>query len=253
MKVMSYTCFFLLGFYFVVLSGCSPRSAMVTKTQIKGIATMHQNIKPITIAIVGDSTVADYPLEDELRGWGQMLPEFFNENVTIRNFARCGESSKSFIINGYWEEALRCPADYYFIQFGHNDCPWKGDRATDPDTDYQDYLRKYIRDVKAKNATAILVTSMERREFSGDGTIVPSLQAYSGAIKKVARECDSVYLDLHDKSIEFYEKLGEEKGSYLNTSADRTHFTEAGARDMARILVSEIKKKCPFLGLYLLE
>ena len=56
--------------------------------------------------MIGDSTVADYPLEDELRGWGQMLPESFNGNVAIRNFAKCGESSKSFIANGYWDEAL---------------------------------------------------------------------------------------------------------------------------------------------------
>ncbi|MCB0311731.1 MAG: rhamnogalacturonan acetylesterase, partial [Calditrichaeota bacterium] len=54
---------------------------------------------------------------------GQMLPVFFAESVTIKNHARNGRSSKSFIEEGLWKAVLDSlqPGDYVFIQFGHND------------------------------------------------------------------------------------------------------------------------------------
>ncbi|MCQ2537836.1 MAG: hypothetical protein MJ124_05510, partial [Lachnospiraceae bacterium] len=77
------------------------------------------------IFYAGDSTAAQkkdcyYPET----GIGQMLPLFFNENVTIHNHAINGRSTKSFIDEGRLEridKEIR-EGDYLFIQFGHNDC-----------------------------------------------------------------------------------------------------------------------------------
>ena len=43
--------------------------------------------KTFTIYTIGDSTMANKPNPEENpeRGWGQMLPQFFNENVKIEN------------------------------------------------------------------------------------------------------------------------------------------------------------------------
>ena len=45
------------------------------------------------------------------------------------NLAAGGRSSKSYIDEGKWKEALARKGDYYLIQFGHNDEPGKGPDA----------------------------------------------------------------------------------------------------------------------------
>ena len=209
--------------------------------------------KPIVIVLVGDSTVADYPPESEMRGWGQVIPEFFNDNVTIKNFAKNGRSSKSFIKEGLWDKALAEKADYVMIQFGHNDCPGKGERTTDPNGDYQDYILKYIEDCRKSGAQPILVTSVERRNFNKDGKIKETLDKYSAAMKKVGKRENVPVIDLHDRSVELYESLGKKGCSYMNikSKTDHTHFTKKGARTMARLITEEIHKKVPALGKYL--
>ena len=152
------------------------------------------NTKAIRIALVGDSTVASYakPPEDrpDLTGWGQVFGEFFNDKVTVLNHAQSGASSKSFIREGLWQKVLEAKGDYVFIQFGHNDCPGKGDRSTDPNTDFQDYLRQYIDEARAAGAKPILVTPVARRMFV-EGKIHTTLQPYADAMLKVGKEKDA--------------------------------------------------------------
>jgi lysophospholipase L1-like esterase len=51
-----------------------------------------------TLYLIGDSTMADKPLDDNPeRGWGQLLPNFFDDDVVIENHAKNGRSTKSFI------------------------------------------------------------------------------------------------------------------------------------------------------------
>lgn len=40
------------------------------------------------IALIGDSTVCDYPVGVRTRGRGQLLPEFLDPGVIVRNEAR---------------------------------------------------------------------------------------------------------------------------------------------------------------------
>ena len=209
--------------------------------------------KPIVIVLVGDSTMADYPPKDKLRGWGQVIPEFFNGNVTVKNFAKNGRSSKSFIKEGLWDRALADKADYVMIQFGHNDCPGKGERTTDPNGDYQDYILKYIKDCQKSGVEPILVTPVERRNFNENGKIKMTLDKYSAAMKKVGKRENVPVIDLHDRSVELYELLGKKGCSYMNTKSetDRTHFTKKGAKTMARLITEEIHKKVPALDKYL--
>ena len=213
-------------------------------------------LRPIVIAIVGDSTVTDYPPEGELRGWGQMIPEFFNDNIKIKNFAKSGTSSKSFIKEGLWSEVLKANAEYIMIQFGHNDCPGKGDRTTDPNSDYQEYLRKYIADCRKLGIQPILVTPMERRNFDEKGKIRQSLAEYSAAMKKVGEIEKVPVIDLHDRSVELYELIGPKGCSYMDLTinkTDHTHFSEEGAITMAKLVISEINKKMIILNKHLVE
>jgi len=39
--------------------------------------------QPLRIALIGDSTVCDYPASSPKRGWGQMLGEFLKPGVKV--------------------------------------------------------------------------------------------------------------------------------------------------------------------------
>src|SRR3954451_23005088 len=74
----------------------------------------------IRIVLVGDSTVTDE------KGWGLGLKRFLRGDAECINAAASGRSSKSYIDEGRWQQALALHGDYYLIQFGHNDEPGKG-------------------------------------------------------------------------------------------------------------------------------
>lgn len=78
-----------------------------------------------TIYTIGDSTMANKPLEkqNQERGWGMVLGEFLKGDIRVDNHAVNGRSSKSFIDEGRWDKVLSLlqKGDYVVIQFGHND------------------------------------------------------------------------------------------------------------------------------------
>lgn len=81
--------------------------------------------QPVTIHLAGDSTMAEkLPAKRPETGWGERLQSFFNDKqIEIRNYAKNGRSTRTFISEGLWANLLAHvkPGDYVFIQFGHND------------------------------------------------------------------------------------------------------------------------------------
>jgi len=212
--------------------------------------------RPIRIVVVGDSTVASYKKNARggwnKAGWGQFLGEAFDESVEVINCAAGGRSSSSFVWEGRWAKALAEKPDYVLIQFGHNDCPGKAIRQTDPKTTYRDYIRKYVHYARAAGARPVLITPMERRRFGDDGKLAPSLQAYADAMLAVGKEEKAPVVDLHAASVELFNRLGDAGSADLSCSAeDRTHFSEKGARTMARLVVERLREVEPSLGPHL--
>ncbi len=208
----------------------------------------------IRIAIVGDSTVASYPRppadRPDLTGWGQVLEEFFSDDVEIINHARSGRSSKSFIREGLWEGTLATRADFVLIQFGHNDSPGKGDRSTDPDGDFRDYLRQYIRDARLTGMRPVLVTPMTRRRFQ-DGRVHTLLGPWAEAMRVVAREEQVPLVDLHTASVDLLNRLGDAGSADLSaSSSDRTHFSRKGGLAMAGLVADGLIQAVPELKPY---
>jgi lysophospholipase L1-like esterase len=192
-------------------------------------------VYPIKIAIVGDSTVANYKETDVLRGWGQMLHEFFTPETRIHNFAENGRSTKTFLQTPHWQQALDDKPDFILIQFGHNDSHTPAAQhpeATQADGDYMENLRKYVTDARAAAETPIFVTPMHRRTFQPDGTMTQELLPYVQAMKRVGQEMKVPVIDLYTKSGDLFAKLGDAASADF-TPKDRTHFSEKGARVMA--------------------
>ena len=59
-----------------------------------------------TIHTIGDSTMAEKDLTKAgpERGWGMMFQNFMDDEVTVKNYAQNGRSTKSFIHLGLWDE-----------------------------------------------------------------------------------------------------------------------------------------------------
>ena len=77
--------------------------------------------KPLRLAIIGDSTVCEYPPDNACRGWGHYIQDYFKDTVRVINLACSGRSTKTFINEGLWTKTLEEKPDFLLIQFGHND------------------------------------------------------------------------------------------------------------------------------------
>ncbi|MFO7448352.1 MAG: GDSL-type esterase/lipase family protein [Ignavibacteriaceae bacterium] len=213
----------------------------------------------ITVHLIGDSTMADKPAVDNPeRGWGQMLPVFFKDNVVVKNHARNGRSTKSFINEGRWQKVLEelKQGDYVFIQFGHNDAKQSDStRYANPHGEYKTNLIKYIDETKAKGGVPVLITPVYRRKFDENSKLADSHGEYPGVVREAAKEKNVPLIDLHKKSEELLTSAGVEvsKKFYLGTKRaksdtssvkkeDNTHFTQYGAVTIASLAAAGIKE-----------
>ncbi|MGB3852224.1 MAG: rhamnogalacturonan acetylesterase [Tunicatimonas sp.] len=221
-----------------------------------------------TVYFIGGSTTSEYPPERYPRmGWGQAMPRFFTSEVRFSNQAAEGRSTKSFRDEGRWQVILDSlqPGDYVFIQFGHNDQKEHRPKLyTKPFTTFADNLRRYVEEIRSKQATPVLVTSIHRRRFDKIGRVKNSLGLYPAAMRKVAHELTVPLVDLHAASEVLMNELGPEGSkklfmwlkpgehqNYPEGVEDNTHLTEAGAMAMAAAAVQDLKRNGVALISYL--
>jgi lysophospholipase L1-like esterase len=224
---------------------------------------------PVTVYLAGDSTCAvKQPDRRPETGWGEMLPAHFREGkVKVDNRAMNGRSTKTFISEGRWQaiiDALK-PGDYVFIQFAHNDeAKEKTERYTPPD-EYRKNLVKFIEEVRAKKAIPVLLTPVMRRRFDAQGEFVDShVPAYPETVRALAKEYKVALIDMSRASEAVLRKYGpeESKKLFLHVKAgenanypkgieDNTHFSPAGAEEMAKLVVAGIREQKLGLKKYL--
>jgi lysophospholipase L1-like esterase len=208
----------------------------------------------ITVYTIGDSTMADkVPSVYPETGWCQVLPQFFDKDVIVKNRAVNGRSTKSFISEGRWQAVLDSlkPGDYVIIQFGHNDQKDKDStRFTNPYIAYRSNLKKFVSEALAKGATPILATSIVRRNFNESGVLIDTHGAYPEVMRTVAKEMKVPLVDLQMMTEEMVVRYGMEgsKSLYVFVSPgqyptypqgreDNTHLSERGAREVATLFV----------------
>lgn len=214
----------------------------------------------ITIYTIGDSTMANKPNPEENpeRGWVQMLPIFFNEDVVIDNRAVNGRSTRSFINEKRWDTVYNVlkSGDYVFIQFGHNDQKEKDpNRYTNPHTAYRNNLIRFVKETREKGAFPILFSSIVRRNFNEFGTLIDTHGNYPMEVRLVAKEFNVPFIDLQYLSEQLEESCGMEKSKELHLhykageiayypvdKEDDTHLSEKGATEIAKIVVKQLQQ-----------
>ncbi|WP_041523506.1 rhamnogalacturonan acetylesterase [Gilvimarinus agarilyticus] len=211
------------------------------------------------VFMAGDSTmsikeVKDYPET----GWGVPFSYFFAEDIVVDNRARNGRSTRTFKSEGRWQgimDELQA-GDYVFIQFGHNDqSEHKKDRYTPP-ADFGKNLEGFIADVRGKKAEPILLTPITRRYFNEQGVIEPTHGVYADLVRDVASEQKVTLLDMEAITREYFQAMGDDLSAlrfmhiapdlhpnYPIGVNDNTHLNHLGAREVAQLVLTELKRQ----------
>lgn len=244
----------ILLFTLLIFQSCNTEKQKETMEQ-------EQTNQNITIYTIGDSTMADKPNPDENpeRGWCQLLPEFLNDKATVKNHAVNGRSTRSFIDEKRWDSVYNQlkKGDYIFIQFGHNDQKENAPaRYTNPHTAYRNNLIKFVKEAREKEAKPILFTSIVRRNFNEEGTLIDTHGAYPLETRLVAQELDVPLIDLQYATEQLEESYGPEGSKKLHLhyhpnelpydlegKEDDTHLSVLGATEVAKLALEQLKEK----------
>ncbi len=214
-------------------------------------------IHKTTVFMIGDSTMANKPLEDNPeRGWGMILQQFFDSTVVIDNRAMNGRSTKSFLAENRWQpivDSLK-PGDYVIIQFGHNDESIEKKERYTPPAQYKLNIIKFIKETQEKGATPILCTPIMRRRFDKNGKFYDTHGVYPDIVRNLADSLNIAFVDMHRKSEKLIVDAGEEGSKKIflfidsvsykslpHGRKDNTHFSEYGATKMAELFVNGLK------------
>jgi lysophospholipase L1-like esterase len=214
-----------------------------------------------TLFIAGDSTASNTAPGQQ--GWGDPVAACFDSSkIHVANRARAGRSSRTFQTEGLWDKILADikPGDFVLIQFGHNDggppdsdrargsLPGTGDETRDVTMPggaketvhtYGWYMRKFILDAKAKNATPI-VLALTVRNIWTDGKVERGSGQFNQWAAEVAQSQNVPFVDVTRIVADRYEQLGEDKVKAF-FPADHTHTNPAGAEFTAAAVVSGLR------------
>jgi lysophospholipase L1-like esterase len=204
-----------------------------------------------TIYLAGDSTMVDQDVEP-WASWGQQLPRFFLPGIAIANHAESGESATSFLGEQRFAEIISIikPGDYFFVQFAHND-----QKIPNGIPRFTQIMTDFVTQVKAKGATPVIVTAMNRDNFDAEGHITDTLGGYPQASRQIAKDTNTELIDLNAMSKTMFEAMGKDgaehafmkfkAGSYPGVErdiSDSTHFNNFGAYELARCIVHGIRE-----------
>ncbi|MBN2765704.1 MAG: family 43 glycosylhydrolase [Paludibacteraceae bacterium] len=236
------------------------------------LVLMSARQRPVQVFMAGDSTMANKvfyktmtdsltgemtPVPFAERGWGQYLSDFFSDDVVVRNIAKNGRSTRTFISEGLWAQIISemHKGDFVIIQFGHNDSSLeKKDRYTSPE-DYRANLLRMIDEVKAKGGNPVLCTPVARRKFDKDAKLVDMHGVYPDIVREVAKAKRVPMIDMQKYTSEwlsaegvsvsrqyFHKYAAGQNPLYPKGLDDNTHFVEKGARRVASFFINGIKE-----------
>lgn len=214
--------------------------------------------KPVKVYMIGDSTMANKndPEHNPERGWGMLFHKVFNDKVTVSNHAVNGRSTKSFIDEGRWDTIVNRlePGDYVIIQFGHNDRKENDPRRyVNPYSAYRRNLEKFVIETREHGAFPIICSSIVRRNFNEQGTLVDTHGPYPFVARLVAEKNGVPFLDLQQKTEDWVTEMGPERSKeyFMNLEPgqfelfpegriDNTHLVEKGAYTVSVFAAEEL-------------
>jgi lysophospholipase L1-like esterase len=215
--------------------------------------------RKINIWLIGDSTMAaKKPDQQPESGWGEAVQSFFKNDVMVHNHAASGRSTKSFVTEKRWQAVLDSiqPGDYVVIEFGHNDEKPDTLLHTDPFTTYQQYLKKFVDETRAKKGIPVICSSIVRRHFNSEGQLKNTHGDYIKASCELATTTNTVFIDMEARSRKLVTELGPERSKSLfvfcnpgeypkrpNGTQDSTHLNYYGSQQIAALFIEGLKEQ----------
>lgn len=225
-----------------------------TAPQITSLV-IEKDDKVPTVFLCGNSTVVDQQAEP-YASWGQMIPRFFSDKVSIANYAESGLSANTFI-GGNRLEKIKTQmkeGDYLFVEFGHNDQKQKGP-GKGAYYSFAYYIKMYIDEARDKGAIPVIVTPTRRRRFDKNGKIMDTHGDFPKALREIAARENVPVIDLQDMTKTMVEAYGEEESKHVymycpaNTypnqareMKDNSHFGVFGAYEIAKCVAEGVKE-----------
>lgn len=225
-----------------------------TAPQITSLV-IEKDDKVPTVFLCGNSTVVDQQAEP-YASWGQMIPRFFSDKVSIANYAESGLSANTFI-GGDRLEKIKTQmkeGDYLFVEFGHNDQKQKGP-GKGAYYSFAYYIKMYIDEARDKGAIPVIVTPTRRRRFDKNGKIMDTHGDFPKALREIAARENVPVIDLQDMTKTMVEAYGEEESKHVymycpaNTypnqareMKDNSHFGVFGAYEIAKCVAEGVKE-----------
>lgn len=224
--------------------------------------------RKLTVWMVGDSTMCVYDsARFPLTGWGMPFAKYFDTTVVVKNRARGGRSTRTFISEGLWEkveDSLR-PGDYVLIQFGHNDESANYPDRYTPPAAFKRNLTWMVTEVRKKKAIPVLITPVSRRKFNDSGNAVETHPIYSPIVRQVADSNQVPLIDLDKMSLALYQRYGPRDAPLLfnllkpgenpnypkGLLKNATHFNTYGARKIAELVLNSLPRAVPQLAAHL--
>ena len=195
------------------------------------------------VLLIGDSTVASYPLKSTpLAGWGQALTELLKDRFEVLNFAVPGNSTRRFAAE-HWQTVRRNirPSDKLLIQFGHIDARPDPKRHAPPDGLYRILLTRFVSEAQVTGAQPVLVTPLAVCVFA-DGLVVDTHERYPVVMREVAQATGASLSDLTQLSTELMNRVGEAQAQqwfmFAHDGVDTVHLNAEGALIFAKIVMA---------------
>ena len=205
------------------------------------------------IWLCGNSTVVDQDNEP-YTSWGQILPYWFNEQVSVENMAMSGLRTSTFINQNRLAKIVQeaKPDDYVLIEFGHND-----EKDVEPGSgawyNFTHNLKRFIDELRPKGVRILLATPTERRNFV-NGKIKETHGDYPAAIRTIANREGLPLIDLTQLTTLLYNAMGDSLSKRLfvhyppqtytgqdKELKDDTHTNAFGAYEICKLVVMELK------------
>ena len=241
------------------------------------IITAFKPLDRPVLYIIGDSTVqnSDGNGRNEYWGWGSLLYPYLDSNkLAIRNHAKAGTSTRTFILDGRWDKILATlkKGDFVLMQFGHNDHAGVDDTTKQKGSllgiseetkeiisirthqkelvhTYGWYLRKFVKEAKQKGAVPIICSLVPRNKWE-KGQVVKEAE-YPEWAEAVAKKEGAYFINLNRIIAKHWVEMGPDA---VNTffPVDGTHTNLKGAELNAKCVMEGLKgiKECP-LNTYL--
>jgi lysophospholipase L1-like esterase len=198
---------------------------------------------PVTLMMVGDSTVADYVSNGGAScGWGEGMHDLFKSHVRVLNYGVPYQSSRSFLYSVEKSNMVLVKPEFVLVQFGMVDS-YGIEEHTTTMPEYAANLKATLQIIRDFAGTPILVTPPAVRVFDAAGKVATPewLKERCKVVRSVAAETQTYLVDLNESSTALFDQLGPEASAYISPNADDPrHFSFAGADIMAGFVVKAL-------------